>query len=126
MKKLLTPTRLNITIAMLLALVSFSSQAQSQTQSQTPSQKLPQTQTINFPPMGPYTANLAPFTMKATASSGLDLNYETMTPENCRLEERVVWILAEGVCTIKATQQGDKYFKLTTKEKSFTIQPARQ
>lgn len=104
----------------MLAIVPFSSQAQTQFKKQA------HTQTIQFPSMGPYTANLAPFTMKATASSGLALNYETMTPENCRFEERVIWILAEGVCTIKATQQGDKYFELTTKEKSFIIRPVQQ
>jgi alpha-tubulin suppressor-like RCC1 family protein len=52
----------------------------------------------------------APFTLSATASSGLPVAFETRTEDVCSVSGSSVAILAVGICSIAATQRGDGTF----------------
>jgi len=67
-------------------------------------------QTITF--TNPGTKNFDDeLTLSATASSGLAVSYESMTPAVCSVdEEGIVGFNKAGTCTIKATQEGNETF----------------
>ena len=68
-------------------------------------------QTISFP-APPATAPLQPpFTVTATASSGLPVTLTTTTPAVCSVNGTEVTTLTTGTCTIRAEQAGDAYWK---------------
>lgn len=64
-------------------------------------------QTISFPVIASQTLDAAPFSVTATASSGLPVNIATLTPVVCSVNVHTVTLLAVGLCTLEATQAGD-------------------
>ncbi len=64
-------------------------------------------QTINFPLIASQTLDTAPFTVAATASSGLPVSLASLTPAVCGISGHTVSLLAAGLCTLEASQAGD-------------------
>jgi hypothetical protein len=71
-------------------------------------------QTITFPAPPPVTYGAAPFTLYATASSGLAVSFESTTASVCTVLDGTVTLVEQGVCTIKASQAGDASYKAAT------------
>jgi hypothetical protein len=68
------------------------------------------TQTITFPTIADVAADAAPFSLAATASSGLVMTYTSMTPSVCMISNGTVIVLGPGDCSIKASQSGNANF----------------
>ncbi len=66
------------------------------------------TQTISFGQLANKTFGDAPFTVSATASSGLPVSFAASG--NCTLQGAVVTLIGAGTCTITASQAGDANF----------------
>jgi sugar lactone lactonase YvrE len=64
-------------------------------------------QTITFPPLSNQPYGTAPFTVSATASSGLAVSFASTTPAICRVSGATVALVAVGTCTIQASQPGN-------------------
>jgi N-acetylneuraminic acid mutarotase len=68
------------------------------------------TQTIDFPRItGTHYAGKT-LHLDAKASSGLAVSYASETPKVCTVSEATASLLAEGTCTIRATQAGNLYY----------------
>jgi YVTN family beta-propeller protein len=67
----------------------------------------PASQTISFSSLANQIFGAAPFTVSATASSGLPVSFTTITPSVCTVAGVTVTIVAAGTCTITASQPGD-------------------
>jgi hypothetical protein len=67
-------------------------------------------QTISFNPLPDKLLGDPPFSITATASSGLPVSFATLTPAICIVNGATVTLLTTGVCTIQATQAGDDSF----------------
>ena len=65
------------------------------------------TQTITFPNPGTQTYGGLPFTLSATASSGLPVSYASTTSTICTVSASTVTLKAIGTCGITATQPGN-------------------
>lgn len=68
-----------------------------------------QNQSIDFP-TPPSAANAekgGSFELDATASSGLDVSYSSLTPKVCAVSGMTVQLLTPGLCQIEANQTGD-------------------
>jgi len=72
------------------------------------------TQTISFPLIGTRTLGSLPFTLTATASSGLPVSYESSTTGTCKIDGSIVTILAAGTCTITAEAAGNATYATAT------------
>lgn len=85
-----------------------------------------QTQTITFGALSDQPLGTAPFTVSATASSGLAVSLASTTMNVCTVSGSTVTLLTTGTCTIKANQPGDaNYEAAPTVSRSFTVkQPA--
>ncbi|MFN8489981.1 MAG: CARDB domain-containing protein [Caldilineaceae bacterium] len=83
-------------------------------------------QTITFDPLANKLLGDAPFTVNATASSGLAVSLATLTPNVCTVNGNTVTLLAAGVCTVRATQAGDStHNPASPVDQNFTVtQPA--
>jgi len=78
-------------------------------------------QTITFGPLANEPINTQPFTVSATASSGLPVSFATTTSA-CTISGDTVTLLASGTCTIKASQPGNSSYKSApTVTQSFTV-----
>lgn len=64
-------------------------------------------QSITFGALGNVMLGVAPFTISATASSGLVVSFTSTTPAVCTVSGSTVTILAVGTCTIAASQSGN-------------------
>jgi hypothetical protein len=64
-------------------------------------------QTISFPTLPDEPLGAAPFTVGATASSGLAVSFASTTTAVCTVASATVTLVATGTCTIQATQAGD-------------------
>ncbi|MBT9538298.1 S8 family serine peptidase [Thiobacillus sp.] len=64
-------------------------------------------QTISFPPIASQTLEIAPFTVAASASSGLPVSIASLTPAVCSVSGHTVSLLTVGLCTLEASQAGD-------------------
>ncbi|MDP2030721.1 MAG: S8 family serine peptidase [Thiobacillus sp.] len=64
-------------------------------------------QTISFPTIASQILDTAPFSVTATASSGLAVSIASLTPAVCSVSDHTVSLLAVGLCTLEATQSGD-------------------
>ena len=64
-------------------------------------------QTITFPPLTNQPYGTPPFTISATASSGLAVVFSSATPSVCTVSGTTVTLLAVGICTIHANQPGN-------------------
>jgi hypothetical protein len=86
----------------------------------------PAAQVINFPAIGniPYGS---PFTLTATASSGLLVSFTSSTPTVCTVSGTSVNLQRVGTCTIAANQAGDvNWLAAPTVTRSFTVTTAQQ
>ena len=82
-----------------------------------------QPQSITFAPLADRTYGDAPFTISATASSGLPVSFAVMG--ECTLNGATVAITAAGSCTIIASQGGNESWTFAESvERSFTIAKA--
>jgi len=84
-------------------------------------------QTITFSAIpAQIISTLVPVTLSATASSGLPVNYTSTTSGICMVSGSTMTILADGTCTIQASQPGDDvmYAPAPTVTQSFTAAPA--
>ena len=64
-------------------------------------------QTITFGALGPRALNAGPFSVSATASSGLPVTFSSLTVGACTVNGNTVTLVAVGTCTIRASQAGD-------------------
>jgi hypothetical protein len=79
-------------------------------------------QTISFPTLPARIVGAAPFTVTATASSGLPVTFASSTTTVCTVSENTVTLLAPGLCTLVAAQPGnDTYLAAPAVEQSFTV-----
>jgi len=79
-------------------------------------------QTITFAPLPNKPVNTPPFTVTATASSGLPVSFASTTPTTCTVSGNTVTLIVGGHCTIKATQAGSAtYAAATPVTQTFTI-----
>jgi len=70
----------------------------------------PLLQTIAFGPLNNVTMGTPPFSVTATASSGLPVTFTSTTTSVCSVAGSTVTILAVGTCTITASQAGNGTF----------------
>ena len=81
-----------------------------------------QSQTINFGALVNQALGAAPFTISATASSGLAVSFASTTPPVCTVSGTTVTLVAVGTCTIQATQGGNvTYSAATPVDQSFQV-----
>lgn len=84
-----------------------------------------QAQTINFPPISDKTTRDLPFTISATASSGLPVAF-AMVSGPATIENGQVTITGSGVVTIRATQGGNDEFGAVFADRTFAVTKATQ
>jgi hypothetical protein len=90
-------------------------------------QVTPASQTITFGALSKRAFGSAPFTVSATASSGLAVSFDSTTPAVCWGSGATVTLAAAGTCTIQATQAGNaNYAAATPVSQSFQVTPASQ
>jgi hypothetical protein len=79
-------------------------------------------QTIGFGALPNQTFGAAPFTVGASASSGLTVSFASDTPAVCTVSGATVTLVAVGTCTIQATQAGNaNYAAATPVDQSFAV-----
>jgi hypothetical protein len=84
-------------------------------------------QTISFGAMANSTFGVVPFTVGATASSGLAVTFASTTTTVCMISGSTVTIRAAGTCTILAAQAGNtSYNSATSVSRSFTVVKSNQ
>jgi sugar lactone lactonase YvrE len=85
-------------------------------------------QTITFNPLANRAYGSAPFTVSATASSGLAVSFNSQTTSVCTISGSTVTLLSVGTCTIQATQAGSspKWASAPSVSQSLTVTPASQ
>jgi hypothetical protein len=84
-------------------------------------------QTINFGALPNQPFGSAPFTVSATATSGLTVSFSSQTTRVCTVAGTAVTLIAGGTCTIQATQAGNAtYAAATSVSRSFTVTKASQ
>jgi len=84
-------------------------------------------QTITFGPLSNQPYGAAPFTVGATASSGLTVRFNSQTPYVCGVSGTTVTLAAVGTCTIRATQAGNaSYAAATPVNQSFQVTKGTQ
>ncbi len=71
-------------------------------------------QTITFGGLPNMGLGAAPFTLSATASSGLAITFASTTPSVCTVSGKTVSIVGTGICSITATQTGNANFAPAT------------
>ena len=81
-------------------------------------------QTITFGALSNVTVGVAPFSISATASSGLAVAFTSATTSFCSVSGGTVTILATGVCSITANQAGNATYSAAPPViQSFTVNP---
>jgi len=84
-------------------------------------------QTITFGALSGASYGIAPFTIHATASSGLAVTFSSTTSGVCTVTANIVTIAGVGLCTISASQPGNiGYAPAPTVMQSFTVDPGTQ
>jgi hypothetical protein len=82
-------------------------------------------QTITFAALANRTIAESPFTVNATASSGLAVTFTTTTPKVCRTSGpngQTITLVGAGTCTLRANQAGNlSYSPAPTVSRSFTV-----
>jgi hypothetical protein len=79
-------------------------------------------QSITFAPLSSRTLGTPPFTISATASSGLSVTFSSLTPAACTVTGTTVTLLAASTCTIRASQAGDtNYAPAPNVDQSFAV-----
>ena len=92
-----------------------------------PSNTVDRDQAITFGTLADKTYGEAPFSVTATASSGLTVTFSTTTPSVCTsggTNGATITIVATGTCTVKADQAGNRTHNAAPSvSQSFTISP---
>ena len=84
-------------------------------------------QTIIFGALSNQPYGTAPFTVSATASSGLAVSFASTTTAVCTVSGSTVTLVVVGTCTIQATQAGNSsYAAATPVNQSFQVTQAAQ
>ena len=84
-------------------------------------------QTIAFGTLASRIYGVAPFSINATASSGLAVTFSSLTTTVCTVSGGTVTIKLGGTCTIQATQAGNaSYNAAPSANQSFTVDKANQ
>ncbi len=84
-------------------------------------------QTITFGALSNQLYGTVPFTVIATASSGLPVSFASLTSPVCTVSGAVVTLVGLGQCTIQATQAGNTtYSAATPVNQSFQVTQASQ
>ena len=84
-------------------------------------------QSISFAALAARTFGAAPFTISATASSGLAVGFASLTAPICTVAGKTVTIVAAGTCTIRASQAGNAtYAAAPNVDQSFIVAKAAQ
>lgn len=82
-------------------------------------------QTITFGTIANRTMAQSPFTVSATASSGLTVTFSTTTPLVCTssgTNGSSITLIATGACTVRASQSGNAtYNPANTVDRTFTV-----
>lgn len=82
-------------------------------------------QTIDFPAIPNHDVSDAPFTVSATATSGLPVALTSPTTSVCTLSGSTVTLVAVGICSITAQQPGDTtYYQAAPVTHSFFVSNA--
>ena len=82
-------------------------------------------QTITFGPLSNQVFGTPPFSVGATATSGLPVNFNSQTPGDCSVSAGLVTLLGLGRCTIRATQSGNaNWLPATPVNQSFQVTQA--
>ncbi|MEI9812104.1 MAG: hypothetical protein WDO18_05255 [Acidobacteriota bacterium] len=77
-------------------------------------------QSITFAPLPDAVLGTAPFTLTATATSGLPVTFSTAS-QACSVTGNIVTLLAVGFCTITATQAGNAQYEPAQLSRGFNI-----
>ncbi|HUP05444.1 MAG TPA: S8 family serine peptidase, partial [Bryobacteraceae bacterium] len=84
-------------------------------------------QSITFGALGNAVYGAAPFTLGATASSGLGVTYASSVPSVCTVSGNTVTVVGAGGCSIVASQTGNATFAAASAvTQSFTVTQAPQ
>ena len=84
-----------------------------------------ESQTIIFGALSNQALGTAPFTLSATASSGLAVSFASTTPAVCTVFGTTATLVNVGTCTIQATQAGNaNYAAATPVNQSFQVNAA--
>jgi uncharacterized protein (TIGR03437 family) len=87
----------------------------------------PGSQTIAFAILPGKVLGVAPFTVSATASSGLAVSFLSTTSTVCTVSAATVSLVLAGTCTIEADQAGSgNYAAAAPVDQSFTVTPGSQ
>ena len=79
-------------------------------------------QSIDFAALGDTTLEAGSLTLIASASSGLPVSFVSTTPSVCGITGMTLTLLAQGNCSVTATQVGDSsYAAATPVSRSFAI-----
>jgi hypothetical protein len=79
-------------------------------------------QTITFNALGAKTYGDADFSVSATASSALTVSFTSQTLGVCTVSGTTVHLVAQGTCTIRASQAGDSNYNAAPNvDQSFTV-----
>ena len=82
---------------------------------------VPAAQTVSFAPLPNIPVSTAPFSVSATASSGMSVTFASNTPAVCTVSGSTVTILMSGGCSITATQAGDSTYEPASATQRFTV-----
>jgi hypothetical protein len=86
-----------------------------------------ESQTITFGALGNQPFGSAPFTVSATASSGLAVSFSSQTTKVCGVSGTTVTLVSAGACTIQAKQAGNANWAAATPvNQSFQVTPGNQ
>jgi hypothetical protein len=78
--------------------------------------------TITFGPLGDVAVGVTPFTLVATASSGLPIQFNSGTSSVCAVSGATVTVAATGTCSITGTQSGNAVYSAANPvTKSFMV-----
>ena len=84
-------------------------------------------QTISFGAVANVTFGSPPFTISATASSGLPVSFASTTPSVCTVSGNTVTVLSAGVCSLSAAQPGNtNYLAAPAVSKNVNVAQASQ
>ena len=86
-----------------------------------------ESQTITFGGLSNKVFGSAPFTVSATATSGLAVSFNSQTTAVCTVSGSTVTLISAGPCTIQATQAGNGNFSAAPSvNQTFTVTQASQ
>jgi hypothetical protein len=79
-------------------------------------------QTISFATLADQTYGVAPFTLRATASSALPVSFASLTLATCTVSGATATLVAQGTCAIRANQAGNASFAAASPvDRSFAV-----